>query len=70
MSSEVFTPLQVLSVTVAIPAEQCLVLVLQSRVGGAAGGRLYHPAAELSAKCVCAIYPLRGGFLSGGAAAL
>ena len=33
MSSEVFTPLQVLSVTVAIPAEQCLVLVLQSRVG-------------------------------------
>ena len=32
MSSEVFTPLQVLSVTVAIPAEQCLVLVLQSRV--------------------------------------
>ena len=38
--------------------------------GGAAGGRLYHPAAELSAKCVCAIYPLRGGLLSGGAAAL
>lgn len=34
MSSEVFTPLQVLSVTVAIPAEQCLVLVLQSRVEG------------------------------------
>lgn len=33
MSSEVFTPLQVLSATVAIPAEQCLVLVLQSRVG-------------------------------------
>ena len=33
MSSEVFTPLQVLSVTVAIPAEQCLVLVLQSRWG-------------------------------------
>lgn len=33
MSSEVFTPLQVLSVTVAIPAEQCLILVLQSRVG-------------------------------------
>lgn len=33
MSSEVFTPLQVLSVTVAIPVEQCLVLVLQSRVG-------------------------------------
>lgn len=26
--------------------------------GGAAGGRLYHPAAELSAKCVCAVYPL------------
>lgn len=33
MSSEVFPPLQVLSVTVAIPTEQCLVLVLQSRVG-------------------------------------
>ena len=33
MSSEVFTPLQVLSVTVAIPTEQCLVLVLQSRRG-------------------------------------
>ena len=26
--------------------------------GGAAGGRLYHPAAELSAKCVRAVYPL------------
>lgn len=26
--------------------------------GGAAGGRLYHPAAELSAKCVCAVYQL------------
>ena len=33
MSSEVFTPLQILSVTVAIPMERCLVLMLQSRVG-------------------------------------